>query len=117
MQFPRDRGLRNKECYSPFNSQRGGKKGQDKNKDVMVLDEKRLAEINTTTSSRLDRVKVISKRNKELEFDGDVDDLCVVMQEEMNLIVVNINKEIHTLRAFEDTEDGELQACNAKVEA
>jgi len=54
------------------NPQQGGKKGRDKNKDVMTFVDERLVEINTTMSALTGKVDDMDKRIEELESEGDV---------------------------------------------
>ena len=95
-------------------NQRGGKKGKDKNKDMMVLVNERLVEINTSISTLTGSIKDMDKPIEELESKGDMEELSVKMQAAMNSIVADINKEIQTFCA---SKDGKLQACKAEVEA
>lgn len=55
--------------------QQSGKKGKDKNKDVIVLMEDRLAEFNTIMSTLTGRIEDMDKRIEEFESDGDMEEL------------------------------------------
>jgi len=99
------------------NRQQGGSKGNENNRDVMALVEVRLIEINTTMSTLTDMVDDMNKYIKELEYEGDVEELWVEMQEALNSMLVDFNKEIQALQALAASMDGELQAYNAEVEA
>jgi len=56
----------------------------DKNKELLVLVDDRLAEINNSIVTLSGRVDEIEKRIEELESEGDVEEFCEEMQ-----VVVN----------------------------
>lgn len=80
------------------NLQQGGKKGKDKNKDVMGLVEELLAEINNTMSPLMGRVDAIDRRIKKLKSKRDMEELRGEMQMAMTSVVADFKKEI---QAFE----------------
>ena len=63
------------------NPQQGGKKGKDKNKDLSVLVDDKLAEINHSMSTLTGKVDDMEKRIEELESMGDIEEFRAEMQE------------------------------------
>ena len=57
------------------NPQQGGKKGKDKNKDLAVLVDDKLAEVNDSIITLTGRVDEMEKRLEELESMGDFKEL------------------------------------------
>ena len=57
------------------NPQQGGKKGKDKNKDLLVPIDDKLAEINHSMSDLTGRVDDMEKCIEELESMGDFEEL------------------------------------------
>ena len=99
------------------NPQQGGKKGKDKNKDLAVLVDDKLTEVNNSILTLTGRVDEMEKRIEELESEGDLEELRGEMQVAVNFVVVDVNKEVQVLRASEDAKGEELKACRAKIEA
>jgi len=58
------------------NPQQGGKKSKDKNKDLSVLVDENLVEINHSMSDLTGRVDDVEKRIEELKSMGDFEELC-----------------------------------------
>jgi len=81
------------------NPQHGGKKGKDRNKDLAVLVDDKLAEVNGSIMTLTGRVNEMENRIKELVSEGDLEELRGEMQAAMNFIVVDVNGEIQALRA------------------
>ena len=52
------------------NPQQGGKKGKDKNKDLAVLVDDKLTEVNNSIITLTGRMDEMKTRIKELEFEG-----------------------------------------------
>jgi len=98
-------------------SPQGRKKGKDKNKDLAVLMDERLAENNNYMATLTGRVDDMEKHLEELEFMGDFEELHGKVQAAVNSVVADINKEVQALQAFEASQDEELKAYMAKVEA
>jgi len=61
------------------NSQQGGKKGKDKNKDWSVLVDDKLAEINHSLSDITGRADDMEKRIEELESMGNFEEFRAEM--------------------------------------
>jgi len=57
------------------NPQQGGKKGKDKNKDLPVLVDDKLAEVNDSIITLMGRVNEMEKRIEELKSEGDLGEL------------------------------------------
>ena len=57
------------------NPQQGGKKGKDKDDNVMGLVKERLAEVNNTMSALTGKVDDMDRLLKELESEGDMEGL------------------------------------------
>ena len=57
------------------NPQQGGKKGKDKNKEVVALVDERLAEITNSMSTLTERVGDMDRRLEELESGEDMEGL------------------------------------------
>ena len=76
----------------------GGKKGKDKNKDLAVLMDKRFADINNSRATLTDRVDDMEKPLKELESMGDFEEHRGEVQVAMNVMLVDVNKEVQALR-------------------
>ena len=75
------------------------KKSKDKNKELSVLVDDRLTEINDSIITLTGRVNEMENRIKELVSEGDLEELRGEMQAAMNFIVVDVNGEIQALRA------------------
>ena len=58
------------------NPQLTGKKGKDKNKDMMVLMDDGLMGFNSTMSTLTDKVEDMDKQIEELESVRDIEELC-----------------------------------------
>jgi len=93
------------------NPQQGGKKSKDKNKDLSVLVDDKLAEINHSMSNLTGKVDDMEKRIEELESTGDLEEFHAEMQEAVKSLASNVDEEVRALR------DGDLQACKAEVVA
>ena len=76
------------------NPQQGGKKGNDKNKDLAVLVNDKLAKVNNSIATLTGRVGEMKKRIEELESEGDLEEFCEEMQVAVNSIVPDVNKEV-----------------------
>jgi len=61
------------------NPQQGGKKGKDNNKDLLVLVDHKLAEINHSMSNLTGRLDDMEKRIEELESTRDFKEFRVEM--------------------------------------
>jgi len=81
------------------NPQQGGNKSKDKNKELSVLVDDRLAEANDSIITLTARVDEMEKRIEELESEGDVEELCGEMQVAVNSMVANVTKDVQTLQA------------------
>ena len=80
------------------NPQQGGKKSKDKNKELAVLVDDRLAEINDsiiTPTGRVDEMESI----EELESEGDVEELRGEMQVAVNFMAANVTRDVRALQA------------------
>ena len=103
------------------NPQQGGKKGKDKNKDVVALVDEKLAEINSSMSALTERVDDMDRRLEELESEGDMEGLCGEVKAAMISVGDEFRKELHALQASKAFKDDELkvevEACKAEVEA
>jgi len=99
------------------NPQQGGKKDKDKNKDLAVLVDDKLAEVNNSIVTLMGRVDEIETRIKELESEGDLEELRGKMQIAVNSVVANVNGEIQALRTSKAAQEEELRACRAEVES
>jgi len=99
------------------NPQQGGKKGKDKNKDLAVLVDDKLAEVNNSIITLTGRVDEMETRIKELESEGDLEELRGEMQVAMNSIVIDVNGEIQALRASKAAQEEELKVCRVEVES
>ena len=84
------------------NSQ-GGKKDKDKNKDLAVLVDERLAEINNFMATLTGRVDDMEKQLEELECMGNFEELCGEVQAAINSVMVNVNQEVQALGVSEAT--------------
>jgi len=73
------------------NLQQGGKKGKDKNKDLAVLVNDKLAEVNDSIITLTGRVDEIKKRIEELDSEGDLEELRGEMQVAVNSVVADVN--------------------------
>jgi len=93
------------------NLQQGGKKGKNKNKDLSVLIDDKLVEINHSMLDLTGRVDDMEKRIEELESTGDFEEFCAEMQEAVKSLASNVDEEVRALW------DRELQACKAEVVA
>lgn len=93
------------------NPQQERKKGKDKNKDLSVLVNDKLAKINHSMSDLMGRVDNMEKRIEELESTGDFEEFRAEMQEAVKSFASNVDEEVQALR------DGEFQACTAEVVA
>ena len=99
------------------NPQQSGKKGKDKNKDLAVLVDDKLVEVNDSIITLTGRVDEMEKRIKELESERELEELCGEMQVAINSIVADVSKEVQALRVSEATQGEELKACKAEIEA
>ena len=79
------------------NPKQCGKKGKDKNKDVMSLVEEWLAEINTTMLALTGRVDDMDRRIEELKSEGDMEEFHGEMQTIMTSMVAHFKKELQAL--------------------
>ena len=70
------------------------KKSKDKNKELSVLIDDRLAEINDSIITLTGRVDEMEKRIKELESEGDVKELRGEMQVAVNSMAANVTKDV-----------------------
>ena len=84
------------------NPQQGGKKSKDKNRELSVFVDDRLAEINDSIVILTGRVDEMEKRIKELESEGDVEELRGEMQVAVNSMAANVTKDFQALRASQD---------------
>ena len=89
------------------NPQQGGKKGKDKNKDLSVFVDSKLAKINHSMSDLMGRVDDMEKRIEELKSTMNFEEFHADMQEVVKSLASNADEEVQALR------DGELQACKA----
>ena len=80
------------------NPQQRGKKSKDKNKDLAVLVDDRLAEINDSIMTLTSRVDEMEKRIEELESDGDVEELRGEMQVAVNSMAANVTRDVQALQ-------------------
>ena len=99
------------------NPQQGGKKGKDKNKDLAVLVDDKFTEVNNSIITLTGRMDEMDTRIKELESEGDLEELRGEMQVAVNFVMAYVNKEVQALRASEAAQNKELKACRAEVEA
>ena len=99
------------------NPQQGGKKGKDKNKDLAVLVDDKVAEVNDSIITLTGRVDEMEKHIEEFESDGDLEELRGEIQVAVNSIVADVNKEVQAFQASEATQGEELKACRVKIEA
>jgi len=81
----------------PATLKKGGKKGKDKNNDVIALVEDRIAEFTTTMSTLTGRAEHMDKYIKELEFVKNIEELHGAMQAAMIFVVVDIHREIQAI--------------------
>jgi len=95
------------------NPQQRGKKG----KDLAVLVDDKLTEVNDSIITLTARVDEMEKRIEELESEGDLEELHGEMQVTVNSVVADVNKEVQALQASEAAQGDELKACRAKIEA
>jgi len=95
-------------------NQQGGKKGKDKNKDLAVLVDDKLAEVNNSIITLTGRVDKMEKCIEELESKGDLEELREKMQVAVNFVVADVNKEVQALRASKATQGKELKASRAE---
>jgi len=68
------------------NPQQGGKEYKDNNRELSILVDDRLAEINDSIVTLTGRVDEMEKRIEELKFEGDVEELCREMQAAVNFM-------------------------------
>jgi len=95
----------------------GGKKSKDKNKNLVVLVDERLAEITDSTATLTGRMDDIEKHLEELESTEDFEEIHGEVRAAINSIVVNVNQEVQTLRASKAAKEEEFKDCRAQVEA
>ena len=95
----------------------GGKKGKDKNKDLAVLVDDKLAEVNNSIITLTGRVDEMETHIKKLESKGDLEELRGEMQVAVNSVVADVNGKIQALRASKAAQEEELKACRAEVES
>ena len=79
------------------NSQQGGKKGKDKNKDFVGHVKERLVEVNNTMSAPTGMVDNMDRGIEGLESEGDIEELRGEMQTAMTSVVTNFKGEIQAL--------------------
>ena len=79
------------------NPQQGEKKSKDKNKELSVLVDDRLAEIKDSTVTLRGRVDEMAKCIDELKSEGDIEELRGEMQVAVNSIVANVTKDVQAL--------------------
>jgi len=99
------------------NLQQSGKKDKDKNKDLVVLVDDKLVEVNDSIITLTGRVDEMENRIKELRSEEDFEELLGEMEVAVNSIVADVNGEIQALRASKVTQEEELKACRAEVES
>ena len=80
-------------------NQEGGGKGKDKNKELLILKEESLVEINTSMSALMGKVDDMDKRIKELKSKEDPKELREEMHAAVNSVMADFNKEIQVLQA------------------
>jgi len=95
------------------NPQQGGKKGKNKNKDLAVLADDKLAKVNDSIITLTGRVDEMETHIKELESKGDLEELRGEMQLEINSVVADVNGEIQALRASKAAQEKELKDCRS----
>ena len=84
---------------------------------MAVLVDDKLVEVNNSIISLTGRVDEMETRIKELESEGDLEELRWEMQVAMNSVVADVNGEIHALQASKAAQEEELKACRAEVES
>jgi len=94
---------------STSNPQQGAKKGKDKNKDLSVLVDGRLAEINNYMATLMGRLDNMDRRLEELESMGDFEELPGEVQTAVNFLMADANKEIQALKAFKAAKDARIK--------
>jgi len=99
------------------NPQQDGKKGKDKNKDLAVLVNDKLAEVNDSIITLTGRVDKMETLIKELESEGHLEELHGEMQVAVNSVVADVNGEIPALQASKAAQEEELKACRAEMES
>jgi len=97
------------------NRQRDGKKGKNKNKDIMGIAKEWLAKINTTMSALTGRVDDKDRHIEELESERDVEELRGEKQTTMTSMVPDFKKELQVLQASEAAKGCEFQAYKTEV--
>ena len=98
-------------------NQQGGKKSKNKNKELAVLIDEKVAEINDSIITLTGRVDEMEKRIEKLESEGDVEKLHGEMQVVVNSMATNVTKDVQALRASQDACKTELEFYKAEVEA
>jgi len=98
-------------------NQQGRKKSKDKNKELAVLVDEKVAEIDDSIITLTDRVDEMEKRIEELKSEGDVEELRWEMQVAVNSMATNVTKDDQALRASQDVCKAELEFYKVKVEA
>ena len=95
----------------------GAKKGKDKNKDLTILVDDKLAEVNNSIITLTGRVDEIRDSHQGARVRGDLEELRGEMQVAVNSVVADVNGEIQALRASKAAQQEELRACRAEVES
>jgi len=98
-------------------NQQGRKNDKEKNKDLSILVNERLAEINNSMTTLMGRVDDMDKLLKEFESMGDFEELCGDEQVAVNSVVADVNKESQALKASEAAKDAKIQAHEARIKA
>jgi len=81
----------------------GGKKIEDKNKDLAILADERLTETTNSMATLTGRVDDIEEHLEELKSTGDFEELCGEVQAAINSVMVNVNQEVQALGVSEAT--------------
>ena len=98
--------FKHKGCWQPSTI---GKNSKDKNEELSVLVDDKLAEINDSIVTLMGCVDEMEKRIEELEFEGDFEELRGEMQAAVNSMAANVTKDVQALRASQDACKGELE--------
>ena len=72
----------------------GGKKSKDKNKDLAVLVDERLAKITSSMATLTSRVDDMEKHLEKLESIRDFEELRGEVQVVINSMLANVNQEV-----------------------
>ena len=84
---------------------------------MAILVDDKLTEVNNSIFNLTGRVDEMGTRIKELESEGDLEELRGEMQVAVNSVVADVNREIQALRASKTAQEEELKACKAEVES